>query len=84
MTQSTVIILPDAGPLITLAYAGVLDLLLKPGWSVSIVDGVLKEVTRSTTPTSEQIGRWVGQNKVSILPTRTYQSYQEKLVKHSE
>lgn len=84
MTQSTVIILPDAGPLITLAYAGALDLLLKPGWSVSIVDMVLEEVTRSATPTSEQIGCWVGQNKVSILPTRTYRSYQERLVKHSE
>lgn len=84
MTQSTVIILPDAGPLITLAYAGALDLLLKPGWSVSIVDMVLEEVTRSATPTSEQIGRWVGQNEVSVLPTRTYRSYQERLVKHSE
>ena len=79
MTQSTVIILPDAGPLITLAYAGALDLLLKPGWSVCIVDMVLEEVTRNTTPTSEQIGCWVEQRKLSVLPTRTYRSYQEKL-----
>jgi hypothetical protein len=30
-------VLPDAGPLITLAYADSLDLLLKPGWPVEIV-----------------------------------------------
>jgi hypothetical protein len=38
-------LLPDAGPLITLAYADALDVLLKPGWIVMIVDMVLHEVT---------------------------------------
>lgn len=84
MGQSPVIILPDSGPLITLAYAGALDLLLKPRWTVCIVDMVLDEVTRNDTPTSEQIGCWVEQQKLSVLPTRTYQSYQEKLAKNSE
>ena len=51
-------VLPDAGPLITLAYADSLDLLLKPGWPVEIVDMVLKEVTRNKTPTSQRIASW--------------------------
>ena len=38
--------LPDAGPLITLAYADALDLLLKPGWRVTIVDRVFHELTQ--------------------------------------
>lgn len=84
MTHSPVIILPDAGPLITLAYAGALDLLLKPGWSVSIVDMVLEEVTRNKTPTSEQIAQWVEQHKLTILPTRTYRIYQDYLAKNPE
>lgn len=82
MTQSPIIILPDAGPLITLAYAGALDLLLKPGWSVSIVDMVLEEVTRNKTPTSEQIGQWVEQHKLTIQPTRTYRIYQDNLARN--
>lgn len=84
MSHSTVIILPDAGPLITLAYAGALDLLLKPGWTVCIVDMVLEEVTRNATPTSKEIGNWVEQHKLSVLPTRTYRSYQEMLARHPE
>ncbi len=70
-----VVLLPDAGPLITLAYAEALDLLLQPGWPVQIVDMVLHEVTRSTTPTSDKIGRWVEDNALAILATRTYQCY---------
>ena len=50
-----VLLLPDAGPLITLAYADALDLLLAPGWSVQIVDMVLHEVIRNATPTSTAI-----------------------------
>ena len=55
MPQSVqdVSLLPDAGPLITLAYANALDVLFKPGWRVAVVDMVLHEVTRSQTPTSE-------------------------------
>jgi len=53
-----VVLLPDAGPLITLAYADALDLLLKPGWPIQLVDMVLHEVTRSATPTSEKIRQW--------------------------
>lgn len=77
---SPVILLPDAGPLITLAYASGLDLLLTPGWPVRIVDMVLNEVTRNVTPTSEQIGRWVEQHAITVAPTRTYQHYQAQQV----
>ncbi len=75
MSQSQVILLPDAGPLITLAYADALDLLFKPGWSLQLVDMVLHEVTRNQTPTSEKIQRWA--SALPILPTRTCQRYRE-------
>ena len=73
MAQSAqdITLLPDAGPLITLAYANALDVLFKPGWRVAIVDMVLHEVTRSQTPTSEKLAKWAAQANVDILPTQT-------------
>ena len=71
------LLLPDAGPLITLAYARALDLLFKPGWPVQIVDMVLHEVTRNQTPTSAAMATWVGANKVSVLPTQTMARYRQ-------
>ena len=47
---SDIALLPDAGPLITLAYADALDVLLLPGWQVRVVDMVRHEVTRNQTP----------------------------------
>lgn len=75
MPDSEIVLLPDAGPLITLAYADALDLLFKPGWPVQIVDMVLLEVTRNETPTSKLISRWA--EKLPILTTRTHQRYRE-------
>ena len=72
------LLLPDAGPLITLAYARSLDLLFKPGWPVQIVDMVLHEVTRNQTPTSAAITTWVGANKVTVLPTQTMAHYRQR------
>jgi len=71
----TTILLPDAGPLITLAYANALDMLFKPGWSVQIVDMVLLEVTRNKTPTSQAIATWVRKNKLQLVATKTHQYY---------
>lgn len=73
--QSPIVILPDAGPLITLAYAEGLDTLLKPGWPVQIVDMVLHELTRNQTPTSAAIGSWISKNNLKLLPTNIYQRY---------
>ena len=73
----SVALLPDAGPLITLAYADSLDLLFKPGWSVELVDMVREEVTRTKTPTSERIAAWVDENKLPILATRVLHRYSE-------
>jgi hypothetical protein len=69
---ASVVLLPDAGPLITLAYADALDLLLKPGWTVQLVDMVLHEVTRSITPTSQRIARWARQRRVAVLSTPVF------------
>lgn len=76
---ATAVLLPDAGPLITLAYADALDLLFKPGWPIVLVDMVLHELTRNTTPTSEKLARWVAASKVSIRTTRTFQHHQQTL-----
>lgn len=70
-----VVLLPDAGPLITLAYADALDLLFTPGWQVTLADMVLHEVTRTHTPTSERLASWAQANRLPVLPTRIYQSH---------
>lgn len=72
-----VVLLPDAGPFITLAYADSLDLLFRPGWSVAIVDMVLNEVTRNATPTSQKLAAWVLLNKLPVLKTKIFTHYQQ-------
>ncbi len=67
----SVALLPDAGPLITLAYANALDLLFEPGWQVMIVDMVLHEVTRNPTPSSEIIRQWAARKHVHVVPSKT-------------
>lgn len=74
-TNATVTLLPDAGPLITLAYADALDLLLKSGWAVALVDMVLHEVTRNETPTSTRIATWASGNSIPVLETSIYHRY---------
>lgn len=73
--NAPILLLPDAGPLITLAYANALDLLFKPAWTVQIVDMVIHELTRNQTPSSQVIEAWVSRNAVQILPTRVFQHY---------
>ena len=68
-------LLPDAGPLITLAYADALDLLFKPGWTVQLVDMVLHEVTRHETPTSQRLAGWARQRKLPVLTTRVFEHH---------
>ena len=72
---SDVVLLPDSRPLIALAYAGALDLLFKPGWSVMLVDTVLHEITRNHTPTSGKLTRWAESNQLPARITRAFQHY---------
>lgn len=74
-----ILLLPDAGPLITLAYADALDVLFMPGWSVALVDMVLYEITRNQTPTSQKLAQWVQAHQLPVLPTRINQRYQQAL-----
>jgi len=78
--SADVVLLPDAGPLFTLAYADSLDLLFKPGWTVALVDLVLHEVTRNQTPTSERLAQWAKTNTLPVLPTRIGQHYRPTLL----
>jgi hypothetical protein len=75
----SIVLLPDAGPLITLAYANSLDLLVRPGWPVQIVDMVLHEVTRNQTPSSGAIERWVNEKKIEVLPTEIFRRYRAEI-----
>ncbi|KAF0101836.1 MAG: Uncharacterized protein FD187_2770 [bacterium] len=76
---ANVALLPDAGPLITLAYADALELLCKPGWPIVLVDMVLHEVTRNQTPTSEKLAKWAAAGQVSVRSTRTFQHHRQTL-----
>lgn len=75
-------LLPDAGPLITLAYAEALDLLLKPGWTVALVDMVLHEVTRSRTPNSGKVASWAAAAQVPVISTRTFRHFQQATIEN--
>lgn len=74
-----IILIADAGPLITLAYADALDTLLLPRWRVQMVDMVLYEVTRHLTPSSQKIADWVKHRQITIAQTQFYQRYQAAL-----
>ncbi|HQS19534.1 MULTISPECIES: hypothetical protein [unclassified Acidovorax] len=78
-THADIVLLPDAGPLITLAYADALDVLFRPGWEVALVDMVLLEVTRNQTPTSDKLAQWAQTNHVPVLTTRIHERYQQSL-----
>lgn len=73
--DATIALLPDAGPLIALAYADSLDSLLKPGWSVMLVDMVLHEVRRNETPTSARIAAWACSSNIPVIETKVYRHY---------
>lgn len=79
MPPADIVLVPDAGPLITLAYADSLDLLFKPGWPVVLVDMVLHEVTRHQTPASARLAQWAMTHNVTVLATRVGQRYQRIL-----
>lgn len=63
------LVVPDAGPLITLAYAGRLDLLLAIHIKLVIIDMVQLELTRNITETSELILNFISKNNIEIKAT---------------
>ena len=69
------LLLPDAGPLITLAYAGRLDLLLRPGWPLRLVDMVLHEVTRNPTPSRDAVTAFVTRHQPPVIETATFRHH---------
>ncbi len=72
---SDIALLPDAGPLITLAYADALDVLLLPGWQVRVADMVRHEVTRNQTPTSKKLEKFLNRKSVQLVSTQTFRRY---------
>ena len=73
--NASIVLMPDAGPLITLAYADALDLLLAPGWAVALPDMVVAELTRQQTPTSRKLAQWLHSRQVATIATRTFEHY---------
>lgn len=74
-----VILLADASPLITLAYADALDVLFAPGWQVELVDMVIHEVTRNDTPTRQKIQAWINQHAIPVRTSEVFRRYNKAL-----
>jgi hypothetical protein len=76
------LIVTDTSPLFTLALAGSLDVLLRPGMPVRIPDAVYIEATRvHGAPGAEQIVEWINAHldAVQIVPTDTGIDQQRRL-----
>jgi hypothetical protein len=72
MNEPFSLIVTDTSPLLTLVLADSLDVLLRPGLSVSIPDAVYIEATRVRgAPGAEQIVEWINAHPdtVRIVPT---------------
>lgn len=77
------IIVPDSGPLITLALANALETLLLPNVPVHIPDMVRFEVIRDLTkPGAAEIAKWIRESErrgVQVRSTQTYEEYETLL-----
>jgi predicted nucleic acid-binding protein len=76
------LIVTDTSPLITLAVANELDVLLRAGVPIEIPDAVYIEATRvRTAPGANQIGAWINDHSdlVRIVPTETGVDQQRRL-----
>lgn len=75
MTRTINIVIPDAGPLISLAKGGHLDLLLlfKPEVRIRIADAVAHEVTRfaGKYPDAAVIARFIAENAPRVQVEKT-------------
>jgi hypothetical protein len=82
VTKRYSLIVTDTSPLFTLALAGALDVLLRPGMPVRIPDAVYIEATRvHGAPGAEQIVEWINAHldTVQIVPTDTGIDQQRRL-----
>ena len=77
--DAPLVVIPDSGPLITLAYADSLELLHADGGEVWVVDMIAHEVTRNRTPTSERIGRWIADRADEVVATELFAAYERRL-----
>ncbi len=76
------LIVTDTSPLITLAVANELEVLLRPGLAIEIPDAVYFEATRvRTAPGASRIGAWINDHSdlVRIVPTETGIDQQRRL-----
>jgi predicted nucleic acid-binding protein len=76
------LIVTDTSPLITLAVANELDVLLRARVPIEIPDAVYIEATRvRTAPGANQIGAWINDHSdlVRIVPTETGVDQQRRL-----
>lgn len=74
------LVIPDSSPLITLAAAKALDVLLKPGLPVLVPDGVHWEVTRHTAMLgATEIVEWMSRHsqQVRLSPTQEFVNAQQ-------
>ncbi len=80
MTKKFALIVTDASPLITLAIADALDLLLLPTLPVVIPDMVRYEVARNLAkPGAQQITSWIRDNeptRVRVATTEVFDEFQ--------
>lgn len=65
------LIVTDASPLITLAKAEALDILLFPGWPIAVPDAVYSEAADLRFADGSRVREWISANpsKVRIEPT---------------
>jgi len=76
------LIVPDTGPLITLAAADSLDYLLYPGVPIYVPDAILYEATvKSDALGAQSIAEWVQQHgeQVHLLMTQVFTEYLVRL-----
>ncbi len=82
MSRVYKLIVTDTSPLITLAMANELDVLLRAGMQIEIPDAVYIEATRiRTAPGANRIGAWINDHSelVRIVPTETGVDQQRRL-----
>lgn len=80
MNQSpTVFLLPDSSVLVTLANSDKLDILFEPGWTLVLIDSVVHDVVRNTSPCAEILGKWLRKNNLPVVQTRVHERAQKAI-----